>query len=284
MTDRIVSMNWVRDHLHNPDVLLADCRFILGQSNERLSLSEYLPGAVYFDLEKDLSSPVQKYGGRHPLPEISTLVQTIQKAGIEAHTHVIAYDDQDGAMASRLWWLLTYVGHKKVSVMDGNFSEWKKSEYPITDETSKRKPSTFVPHLQPQMVVNMEEVKQKLTHPNAVIIDSREEKRYLGEVEPIDSVAGHIPSAHHSFWKDTKDENGRFRSSKQLREYFKKIPPAKEIIVYCGSGITATPNVLALQEAGFDNVKLYAGSWSDWISYPENPVAKGKKTSTCDPK
>jgi thiosulfate/3-mercaptopyruvate sulfurtransferase len=277
MTDRIVSMNWVRDHLHHSDVVLADCRFILGQSNGKASLKEYLPSAVYFDLEKDLSASVQKHGGRHPLPEISTLVQTIQNAGINANTHVIAYDDQDGAMASRLWWLLTYVGHKKVSVMDGNFSEWKKLGYPVTNETCERKPSTFVPLLQPQMLVSMEEVKQKLTHPDAVIIDSREEKRYLGETEPIDSVAGHIPNALHSFWKDAKDENGRFRSSKQLQEHFKKIPSAKEIIVYCGSGITATPNVLALQEAGFENVKLYAGSWSDWISYPDNPVAKGKE-------
>ncbi len=279
MTERIVSMEWVQEHLHNADVMLADCRFILGQpeSGNQAYLAEHLPGSIYFDLEKDLSGPIQKHGGRHPLPKILKLIQTFETAGIDANTHVIAYDDQDGAMASRLWWLLTYVGHKNTSVMDGNFSEWKQAGYPTTTKLPEpRKSTSFKPTIQSHMVVSMAEVKQKLSHPDTVLIDSREEKRYLGETEPIDPIAGHIPRAFHSFWKEVKDNTGRYLSPNQLSKHFEKLPSAKEIIVYCGSGVTATPNVLALQEAGRTNVKLYAGSWSDWISYPENPIAKAE--------
>lgn len=278
MTNRIVNMDWIRDHLHKPNVVIADCRFILGQpeAGQQAYEREHIPTTSYFDLEKDLSAPIVQHGGRHPLPVISKFVQVLEAAGIDNSTHVIAYDDQDGSMAARLWWLLTYLGHQNVSVMDGNYSDWKKAGYPITNEHYQPKPATFVPNVQSQMVVSMEEVKQKLTQTDTVIIDSREEKRYLGEFEPLDPVAGHIPNAIHSFWKEVKDEKGKYKSPDQLRNHFDSLPPTDEIIVYCGSGVTATPNVLALQEAGASNVKLYIGSWSDWISYPENPVAKEK--------
>ncbi|WP_037463525.1 sulfurtransferase [Shimazuella kribbensis] len=277
MINRIVGMDWVQKNLQNPDVVLADCRFTLEKSMKKPLLDEYLPHAVYFDLEKDLSSSVQKHGGRHPLPDLSTFVKTLEDAGIDENTHVIAYDDQDGAMSSRFWWLLTYIGHKKASIMDGNFRDWKKLGYPTSPSLVKRKHTNYVPHIQNQLLVSMDEVKQKLTDENTLIIDSREKERYIGKIEPIDAVAGHIPHAHHSFWKDTKNSDGRFLSNNELREHFGKLPDAEEIIVYCGSGVTATPNILALLEAGKSNVKLYAGSWSDWISYADNPIEKGER-------
>jgi thiosulfate/3-mercaptopyruvate sulfurtransferase len=276
---RIVTMEWVKEHLKDPNIVLADCRFQLGQKKNKQAyqLTEFIPQSLYFDLESDLSAPIQKHGGRHPLPDLSTFIKKLETDGIDENTHVIAYDDQDGSMAARLWWLLTYVGHKKASVMDGNFRDWKELGYPISSTYIKRKHTSYVPHIQKQLLVSMDEVKQKLTNKNTLIIDSREKERYIGDTEPIDAVAGHIPHAYHSFWRDTKDTNGKFLSDSVLREHFGKLPAAEEIIVYCGSGVTATPNVLALMETGKTNVKLYAGSWSDWISYSDNPIEQGER-------
>lgn len=284
MRSHIVSMEWVNEHLNDPKILFVDCRFVLGKKHSEVKKEnkEYIPGSIYLDLEQDLSSPVQKHGGRHPLPSIHVLSGKLSNAGIDDNTHVIAYDDQDGAMASRLWWILTYLGHEKVSVMNGNFSDWKKSGYPLTNTLAERHAARFVPNVQENMYISMKEVRQKLFHSETILIDSREKIRYTGESEPIDSIAGHIPSAHHYFWKDVR-EDGKFLKCDLIQEQFSEIPKDKEVIVYCGSGVTATPNVLALKEAGWQDVKLYAGSWSDWISYPENPIEKGdpqnKKTS-----
>ncbi|SEM72522.1 sulfurtransferase [Lihuaxuella thermophila] len=277
--NRIVSMDWVANHLDQPGLVLVDCRFTLGQpdAGKKAYLHSHLPGAFYLDLEKDLSGPVREHGGRHPLPDIQILAGKLGKIGIDENVHVVAYDDQGGAMASRLWWLLTYLGHEQVSVMNGTFSRWREQGYPVTAELPSAEPRTFIPRTQPRMMADMNEVKQKLHQKETLLLDSREEKRYLGEEEPIDPVAGHIPGAKHSFWKDVHNEQGGWKTPEELRQLFGKFPPANEIIVYCGSGVTATPNVLALCEAGYRNVKLYPGSWSDWISYRENPIARGKE-------
>ncbi|WNQ11119.1 sulfurtransferase [Paenibacillus aurantius] len=275
----VVSMEWVKENLGKADVAVADCRFALGhgESGRQAYREGHLPGAVYFHLEEDLSAPIGEHGGRHPLPDTGELSRKLGEAGIGPGTTVIAYDDQGGAMASRFWWLLRYLGHEQVYLMDGGYSAWKAEGYPVTQEVPQPEGRAFIPHVHNEMVVGVEEVKAGLGRPDRVLIDSREARRYQGLEEAIDPVAGHIPGAVNRFWKDALDENGRWKDAEAMKERFRDLPSDKEIVVYCGSGVTACPNILALQQAGFPKVKLYAGSWSDWVSYPDNPVATGEE-------
>jgi len=277
----IVSQNWLFEHGTAENIVIADCRFLLGHGNESAGREAYaadhIPGAVYFDLEQDLSAAKSEHGGRHPLPDVEALARKLGSAGISNNSTVIAYDDQGGAMASRFWWLLQYLGHKQVYVLDGVYSQWKAAGYPVTDEPPVVHEAVFEPNPQPSMLVSMEEVKSRIGRPGTVLIDSREERRYEGLEEAIDPVAGHIPSARNRFWKDSLNEQGSWRDAEEQQRRFADLQSADEIIVYCGSGVTACPNVIALQEAGFQNVKLYSGSWSDWVSYKDNPVATGKE-------
>lgn len=276
----IVSMKWLLARLYESDLVIADCRFQLGNPEAGRSAYEqgYIPGAVYFDLEKDLSAPVGEHGGRHPLPDKGELAVKLGKAGIDKSVRVVAYDDQGGAMASRFWWLLRYLGHEQVYVMDQGFTAWKQAGYPVTDAAPPiRVPKTFVPRLQEEMAVGVDEVRLAIREGSDILIDSREAPRYRGEVEPIDRVAGHIPTAKNRFWKDALGANGSWKSADEQRARFADFQPDDRVIVYCGSGVTACPNVLALEEAGFKHVRLYAGSWSDWISYSENPIAKDEE-------
>jgi thiosulfate/3-mercaptopyruvate sulfurtransferase len=279
--EHIVSPKWLLARLYEPDIVIVDCRFTLGKTTEGEEdyRSERIPGAVYFDLERDLSASKGEHGGRHPLPDVEELALKLGKAGIDPSTRVVAYDDQGGAMASRFWWLLRYMGHEKVYVLDGGYSQWKEAGFPVTSETPPvRVPKRFAVQLQQDMAVGVEEVRQASatgSENGTVLIDSRERPRYLGEMEPIDPVAGHIPGAINRFWKDALTEQGRWKDAQGQRSRFEGLRPEQEVIVYCGSGVTACPNVLALAEAGYRNVKLYVGSWSDWVSYPDNPVATG---------
>ncbi|KEO84806.1 sulfurtransferase [Tumebacillus flagellatus] len=278
MSSQLVSLQWLSDHLHDSNVRILDCRFALGQSHSGRDayLQDHIPGAFYCDLEQDLSGIVEAHGGRHPLPDLDELAAKLGGIGIDADTTVVVYDDQGGAMASRAWFLLRYLGHDKTFVLDGTYSHWKAAGRPITDEIPTPTAKSFTPSIQDEQVYHIDDVKKRIGQPGVTLIDSREERRYLGLEEPIDPVAGHIPTAIHSFWKDSLTESGTWKSGDEQRERFSDLNPDDEIIVYCGSGVTATPNILALREAGFRNVKLYAGSWSDWCSYPDNPIAKNK--------
>jgi thiosulfate/3-mercaptopyruvate sulfurtransferase len=275
----IVSMAWVAERLERPDVVIVDCRFTLGKRGEGRSAydQDHIPGAFYLDLEQDLSGPVMEHGGRHPLPDLGALSIKLGELGVDAAKSVVAYDDQGGAMASRLWWLLRFLGHEKAFVMDEGYAAWKAAGYPVTAEIPKPQPATFSPKVQRHMLISVQELKDKLGADGVVLLDSRERKRYLGQEEPIDKVAGHIPGARNFFWKESLDASGRWLPPEAQQERFADLHPNDELIVYCGSGVTACPNVLALSEAGFPKVRLYAGSWSDWISYEENPVATGEE-------
>ncbi|MEK3777335.1 sulfurtransferase [Paenibacillus sp. FSL K6-4396] len=273
----IVSMRWLLARMYEPDVVIADCRFLLGQPEAGRQAYEagHIPGAVYLDLEKDLSSPVSAHGGRHPLPDPAVLASRLSKAGIGSNSRIVAYDDQGGMNASRLWWLLRYIGHEQVYIMDEGFSAWQNAKFPVTQDVPVQIPSSFEVNLQPQMLASIQDVQQVSVTGSAVLIDSRDARRYAGLEEPIDAKAGHIPGAVNYFWKDVLDWDGRWTDTGVLEERFSKLDKDGAIIVYCGSGVSACPNVIALEEAGFSNVRLYSGSWSDWISYEENPVAIG---------
>lgn len=274
-----VDSEWLYERLGNKNTRVADCRFKLGDPEEGRILYErsHIPGAVYFDLEKDLSGPVEEHGGRHPLPALSRFKERLQNAGITNETTIVVYDGKEGAFASRMWWLLKYVGHEKVFILNGGFEAWEKSGYFTEDSIPHYQQTNYNIHENKDMLATYEEVKDialKGTG-SAVLIDSRESRRYLGIEEPIDRVPGHIPTAINKPWMEGF-ENGFYKPRVGQEKRFEDMDIDQPIIVYCGSGVTATPNYIALKEAGFKNVRLYAGSYSDWVSYHENPVSKGE--------
>lgn len=274
----VVNQEWLLEQLANKDVKIVDCRFSLSKPDEgeRLYKESHILRAYYFDLEKQLSAPVSKHGGRHPLPDIEKFRREIEKAGIDNTKTVVAYDGGEGAFASRFWWLLTYIGHDKVYVLNGGFKSWVEVGYPTTKEVPKPEPANFKVSIRKEMLATYEEVKEIVGNKKKlpILIDSREKARYLGKEEPIDKIPGHIPGAIHKFWAEGL-ENGFFKGSEEQKKRFAELDQKEPIIVYCGSGVTATPNYIALKMAGYQNVKLYAGSYSDWVSYSDNPVEKG---------
>lgn len=274
----VVNQEWLLEQLANKDVKIIDCRFSLSKPDEgeRLYKESHIPGAYFFDLEKQLSAPVSKHGGRHPLPDIEQFRHEIEQAGIENTKTVVAYDGGEGAFASRFWWLLTYIGHDKVYVLNGGFKGWVEAGYPTTKEVPKPESAQYKVSIRKEMLATYEEIKEIVANKkkSPILIDSREKARYLGKEEPIDKIPGHIPGAMHKFWAEGL-ENGFFKGSEEQKKRFAELDQKEPIIVYCGSGVTATPNYIALKIAGYQNVKLYAGSYSDWVSYSDNPVEKG---------
>ena len=269
MTETIVSAEWLSQQLNNPQVVIIDCRFAL--SDPDLGRKQYeeghIPGAYYLDLNQDLSSPVQQHGGRHPLPNPNDLAQKLSEMGITGATRIVAYDDSRFAFASRLWWLLRYLGHSHVSILDGGWTNWFKQGYPVNSEIPASSPGNFLPHLQSDGVVSYEQVQAQKDLPNVVLVDSRERDRYLGKHEPIDPIAGHIPGAVNYPWQEVTNENGFLQDIQKQQQRWEELGEEKEVIVYCGSGVTACVNLLSLELAGVTTGKLYAGSWSDWCSY-----------------
>jgi thiosulfate/3-mercaptopyruvate sulfurtransferase len=264
----IVSTEWLHTHLHDPQVVIVDCRFSL--MDKALGRKQYqtshIEGAYYLDLNLDLSSPVQKHGGRHPLPDIAQLAAKLSKMGvISGETMVIAYDDSRFGFAARLWWLLRYMGHEQVAVLDGGFAGWQAQNYAINAEIPQERIGKFIPNLQTELVVDIETVKARKDLPEVVLIDSREGDRYRGEREPIDPIAGHIEGAVNYPWMEVTNEQGFVIDNQSDR--WQEVKNAQEAIVYCGSGVTACVNLLSLKLAGIETGKLYAGSWSDWCSY-----------------
>ena len=285
----LVTAEWLHCYLAdelNRDVAIVDCRFAL--SDPDLGRKQYetahIPGANYLDLNQDLSSPVGIHGGRHPLPDDRVLGAKLAAMGINADTLVVAYDDSRFGFAARLWWLLRYYGHSRVALLDGGYTNWVKTGYPVTtDLPSVTAPGNFQPQLQSDWIVDIDSLSERLRQrvraiqdsPAHVLIDSREPDRYLGKTEPIDPVAGHIPSAVNYPWQGVTTPEGFAVSIDEQRQRWTAISPdldtlaqpLVERIVYCGSGVTACVNLFSLELAGIAGGKLYPGSWSDWISY-----------------
>jgi thiosulfate/3-mercaptopyruvate sulfurtransferase len=260
---------------------VVDCRFSLDDTERgrREYLKAHIPGAVYAHLDDDLSGKkVPGKTGRHPLPEINSLAATLSAWGIDADTQVVAYDDSAGSMAVRLWWLLMWLGHSKVAVLNGGWQSWIKSGLPARGGSEQRVSKRFEPHEIPDLYVNAKQVQELGTNPRAVILDARSGPRFRGEVEPIDPVAGHIPGAISAPWEENVTPEGKFLPPEILRRRFEKLlksVPPENVICYCGSGITAAHNIIAIAYAGLGTPRLYAGSWSEWITDPARPIAKG---------
>lgn len=275
------TVEWLKEQKKaNTSLVILDTRYQLTDSaaGKRAYDEGHIPGAIYASLSKDLSAPKREdgAGGRHPLPEPETLAATLGKFGIGSKTTVLAYDSEGDIYASRLLWLLNWLGHDgEAYILAGGYSAWLASGGESTTEVPSVQPEVFVPRVSEGKFVDADYVKERIGREGVTIIDSRDGARYRGEIETVDKIAGHIPSAVNHFWKDGFDANGLLKPIEQQRERFAAISPDDEVIVYCGSGVSATPNVFALEAAGYRNVKLYAGSWSDWTSNPDNPVAVG---------
>ncbi|HEY9819985.1 MAG TPA: sulfurtransferase [Candidatus Sericytochromatia bacterium] len=273
MTDTpyIVSAQYLSEHLDDPQVAIADCRFALTEPElgHQQYQTSHIPGAHYLDLNTDLSAPVGRHGGRHPLPDPTELAKKLGAIGINfQETLVVAYDDSRFAFASRLWWLLRYLGHDKVALLDGGWKAWQSAGYPVTDALPTPKPGTFVPQLHSDWVVDIDTLKVRKDLPDVVLIDSRESDRYLGKREPIDPIAGHIPGAVNYPWQEVTNDQGYLQAMPNQQQRWVDIKQnTEEILVYCGSGVTACVNLLSLELAGIRSGKLYAGGWSDWCSY-----------------
>ena len=276
----LISVDDLRGLLATPsaraELCLVDARFSLADPSEgrRAYHASHLPGAVYLHLDDDLSGPLAPHGGRHPLPTPAAAAVTFGRVGIGPDTRVVAYDAGDGMTAVRVWWLLRWLGHERVQVLDGGMAAWREAAGPESAEVPVPAPRAFTPRPRDDMLVDRAWLMTHLDDPSVVVVDARAAERYRGEVEPIDPRAGHVPGAVNlPFAGNLAD--GRFMSPTALRERFAEVAEAPTLVVYCGSGVSAAHDLLALELAGVRGAKLYAGSWSDWVSYADAPVALG---------
>lgn len=263
------------------DLVIVDCRFALNDTEQgrRAYAASHIPGAVYAHLDEDLSGPiVPGQTSRHPLPPVADFAHTVGRWGIGAGTQVVTYDDAGGAMAARLWWMLRWVGHDAVAVLDGGWPAWIAEDRATSSGTESRPRATFIARPFPDLLLSAEEVLASLSEGKLRLIDARSPERFRGESEPNDPVAGHIPGAvNHPFPRNL--EQGRFRSREELAGIYSQLvgeKEAEEIVFYCGSGVTAAHNALAMLHAGLGAAKLYPGSWSEWITDTERPVERGE--------
>jgi thiosulfate/3-mercaptopyruvate sulfurtransferase len=251
-----------------------DCRFSLTDKEQgrREYDAGHIPGARFADLEKDLSAPQGPTGGRHPLPDRAELVERFRAWGVTNGSRVVCYDQNNGAVAGRLWWLTRWLGHAKVAVLDGGLDAWLALRYPTDCDQASPILGDFTPGEPLTRLYTAEQVVDAKIN----LLDARDSARFRGEVEPIDAVAGHIPGAIAAPFADNLD-GWHFKSPDALRRRFDalNVDPGLDTVCYCGSGVTANHNILALMLAGYPEPALYAGSWSDWISDPNRTVATG---------
>ncbi len=276
-----VSAEWLLEQIElNRAVAILDCRFDLNipDSGYKEYKVSHLPGASYVHLNKDLSGKPEKHGGRHPLPDLTVFKNKMEQSGVSNDLPVVVYDGGEGAMAARAWWLLHYSGHEEVYILNGGFREWSDKQYPLTEKEPEVTSGSF--HIQVRDNITADNLEvEKVVHgkQSACLIDSRSYSRYIGDHEPIDRVPGHIPGAVNSEWVNSF-QNGRLLDAESQAKRFSEWDKKQPLIVYCGSGVTACPNYIALKQAGFENVKLYPGSYSDWVSYDHHEIELGDAT------
>ena len=260
--------------------VIVDCRFDLAVPEAGVAAYRdgHIPGAVHADLDRDLSGPRGPATGRHPLPDPQTLAATFGRWGIGPGVQVVAYDAASGMFAARLWWLLRWLGHDAVAVLDGGMRAWQDAGLPLENSLPTPQPREFIPAVRAQLWAGTDEVARSANDPGWRILDARAAPRYAGEVEPIDPVAGHVPGAHNFPYERNLTPAATLRGSTDLRQTLTEAlgpVPADRTIVMCGSGVTACHVLLALAAAGLEGARLYPGSWSEWIRDPARPIATG---------
>jgi thiosulfate/3-mercaptopyruvate sulfurtransferase len=270
----LVDGHWLLHHVREPGLRVIDFRWYLDGRSGRAAYDDgHIPGAVFVDLDREVTGWHASGAGRHPLPSRRDFEVAMRDAGVRRGSRVVVYDDQGGFSAGRLWWLLRYFGHPNVAVLDGGLAAWSGD---LSTETARYPPGNFAaaaPHESSKL--DFEELVQAAG--DLVLLDARSGPRYRGEVEPIDPKAGHIPGARNAPWQDNLDDDQRFLGAGELRRRFESlgVKAGGDVVAYCGSGVSACHNLLALEIAGLSGGRLYPGSWSDWSSRPEAPVATG---------
>ena len=275
----LVDVATLAAHLDEPDWLVVDVRHQLADIGygERVYAEAHLPGAVFLHCDRDLSGPMTGSNGRHPLTAPSRLAVRLGEIGIGPRTQVVVYDDAQGMIAGRLWWLLHWLGHDRVALLDGGLQAWKAAGGTLNGDRPTRRPAAFVAERR-DCLVDASYVQTFLATSRQYLVDARSPDRFRGENETIDPVGGHLPGAVNRFFRDNLQADGRFKPAVQLRAEWLAVltgaAPA-EVVHQCGSGVSACHNILAMEIAGLPGSKLYAGSWSEWCADPARPVAPG---------
>lgn len=276
-----ITASELNNHLGDPQWAIIDSRFTLADPEQGRADYEaaHIPGAVYAHLDLDLSGPLIKgVTGRHPLPSVNHITEVFSRLGIDSSVQVVAYDDQAGAMAAgRVWWLLRWMGHESVAVLDGGWQAWLQKNFPLRSGNETRAPRIFVPHPKDDLIVSTEEVERIRQDPDYRLLDARNADRFRGENETIDPVPGHIPGAISAPYAGNLNPDGTFQSDERLAARYVRLisgVPINHVICYCGSGVTSAHDILALMKAGLGEARLYAGSYSEWITDPKHPVEK----------
>jgi len=264
------------------DVLVCDCRFDLADpdAGRRDYLGGHIPGAIYVDLERDLSGTPTGTNGRHPLPDRDAFAARMAKLGVTQDGLIVSYDASGGYYASRLWWMLRWTGHGQVAVLDGGLKAWMESGRGLEEGEVRPPPGDFRASDDAAMpIAKVEGIEANLSSGDLLVVDARMAERFAGASHPLDTASGHIPGAGNRFWQDNLTAEGRFKPAEQLAREFAGVigdRPVGTIVHQCGSGVTATHNLLAMEVAGLAGSRLYPGSWSEWTSDPRRPIAKGK--------
>lgn len=273
----LISVSELAKMLDEPSLVIFDCRHELTNADFGTAAykESHIPGARFAHVDRDLAAMPNGKNGRHPLPELETFAQWLGRMGVSDETQVVAYDSAGGVYASRLWWMLRWLGHDRVAVLDGGWDAWIAASQPVSREVAKPTEKRFV--AKPRDVnVDAEFILANLKSGEATVVDARSNDRYHGQNETIDPVGGHIPGALNRFFRGNLDTGGQFKRPQQLREEFLALldkAPASKIVHQCGSGVSACHNLLAMEIAGLPGSRLYPGSWSEWVSDPKRPVA-----------
>ena len=268
-------------HLDDPDWIFVDCRFTLTNPAAGLAAwtHAHIPGARYAHLDNDLSAPRRPDTGRHPLPPPGSLAEKLGAWGVDSRKQVVVYDDSFGAMAGRLWWLLKWLGHDAVALLDGGLPKWRREGLPLDANTPAPVATRFEARPDPLRCIDAAGVAAALASGDHVLLDARAEERFRGEIEPLDAIAGHIPGSRNYPYEENLDLGGTFLPVDELREQLAThlgATPPQRVIHLCGSGVTACHNLIAMEAAGLTGSRLYAGSWSDWITDPTRAIATGE--------
>jgi thiosulfate/3-mercaptopyruvate sulfurtransferase len=279
MHTSLISTDLLAEHLSDSSWLIADCRYNLKDEHwgHAQYIASHVPGAVFVSITHDLSTRPTGTNGRHPLPSPEAIAATFSRLGIGDETQVIAYDQDAGAFASRLWWMLRYLGHDAVAVLDGGFAKWERERRATRGGEETRPAATFTPRLRGGMRVTAEQVVARVGDQSMLLVDARSPERYQGQPDPLDNVPGHIPGARNRFYRQNITATGTMRPGAELKVDFERVLGGRspnDVVMYCGSGITACYNLLAMEHAGLHGAKLFAGSWSEWEADPARPVER----------
>lgn len=275
--DTLISTADLSQRLHDPGWIVFDCRHNLSdpEAGHRAYLEGHIPEAHFLHLDRDLSGPATGRNGRHPLPDPERFAARLAGLGLGPETQAVAYDDAGGIFASRLWWMLRWLGHARAAVLDGGLQKWIREEHPVTHALPVTRPGSFRPRVRGNPV-RASDLLPRLGSPELLILDARSPERFRGIGETLDPVGGHIPGAVNRFFRDNLDRSGTFKPPEALREAYLSLlgdrgPGA--VVHQCGSGVTACHNLLAMEVAGLSGSHLYPGSWSEWCADPARPIA-----------